>query len=90
MRILKIWESRMHIPFHFLFITISIYVFTAEVKTHVENLVHNDQRLPKNLNGSNCTRIGLEMRLETLIFCCMNRFGTKHGLVEVKSVAQML
>ena len=76
----------MHILFNFFFITISVYVFTAEVRTHVENLVHKDQMLPKNLNGSNWTRIALKTRSEPLIFCCSIGIGTKHGFVEVKLI----
>ena len=77
----RIWESHMHISFHFLFITISIYVFPAAVKTHVENSVHKDQKLSKNFNGSNWTQFRLKMWPETLIFFYRNSNDIKHGLV---------
>ena len=87
-RTLKIWESRIHIPFHFLFITISMYISTT--KAHGEISVHKDQKLPKNFNSSNWAQIRVEMKYETLIFCCRNSIGTKHILVEVRSAVQML
>jgi len=53
MRTLKTWDSRMHIPFNFLFITISMYISTTKVKVRGENSVYKDQKLLKNLNSSN-------------------------------------
>ena len=80
----------MHIPFHFLFIRINIYKSTTQVKAFRENSVYKDQKLSKNLNDSNLAQIGLEMRSETLIFCCRDNTDTKHRLVEVGSAAQVL
>jgi len=88
-RISKIWESRIHISFHFPFITISIYVFIVEVKTRVENSVHKDQKLPKNFNGSSRTQFRPKMWPETLIFCRRNNTGIKHRLVEIRSSIQL-
>ena len=50
-------------PVQLPFITISMYISTTKVKAHGEILVHKDQKLPKNLNGSNLTQIRLEMRV---------------------------
>jgi len=52
--------------------------------------VYKDQKLPKNLNGSNWIQIGLEIWSETPIFYCRDCIGTKHGLVEVISAIQLL
>ena len=45
---------------------------------------------PKDLNGSDWTQIGREIRPETLMDCCWNCTGTKSELVEVRSAAQVL
>ena len=52
------------VPFNLLLIAISIYVFTTKVKPREINSVHKDQRLPKNLSGSNGTQIELECSLK--------------------------
>jgi len=85
----KIWNSRIYISFNFLIFSISIYVSSTKVKAHGENSVYKGQKLPKNLNGSNWTQIGLESGPEMLIFCCRNSTGTKQKLVEVKSNVQL-
>jgi len=90
MRTQKKRDSHVHIPFNFLFITISMYRSTTKVKAHGENLVHKDQKLLMNLNGSNWAQLMFETGSETLIFCCRNSTDTKQKLVEVKSAVQML
>jgi len=61
--------------------------------------MRKDQRLPKNLSGSNWTLIGLEMWLETLIFYCRDSRAPNIGLLrsdlllkcyEISSVALSL
>jgi len=52
--------------------------------------MHEDLKLPKNLNGSNWTQIRLEMRAETLLFCCTNNTDIKYGLAGVGSTVQLL
>jgi len=67
-----------------------MHISTTKAKAHKENSEHKDQNLPKNLNGSKWTQIGLKMWPETLIFCCRNSTGTKHVLVEIRSVVRIL
>jgi len=45
---------------------------------------------PRILKGSSWDQIGLETGFETLIFFCGNSTGTKHELVKVRSVVQLL
>jgi len=45
---LKIWDSRIHIPFNFLVINISIYVTTTKIKAPGDNIVHKLRIYPKS------------------------------------------
>ena len=59
-------------------------------KTPWIKLMHKDQRLPKNLSGSNGTQMRLKMWPETLIFYCRGSTCTKNELSEVGFAARVL
>ena len=73
----KIRESRIHIPFNFLVITISTYISITKVKSHEENSVTKLRNYHKYLNGLAWTQIGREMGSETLMDCYWNCTSTK-------------
>ena len=64
MRAPEIQDSRMHISFNFLVITINIY--TTKVNLMNKLSMHKDQKLLRNLSSSNWAQIRLETMLETL------------------------
>ena len=86
-RALKVRNSRIHIPFNFLIITISIYVPTTKIKA--KNSTHKLKSYRKVLT----TRIWLESARdepETLLDCCRKCKGTNHKCMAVWFVAQKL
>ena len=89
MRTPKIWEPHTYPVQLSFFHHQYVYIFDKN-KRPWRNSVYKDHKLPMNLNSSNWAQIKMKTGFEMLIFCCGNNIGTKHGLVKVRSAAQLL
>jgi len=84
----KIRDSRIHIPFNFLIITISIYIFHKIPWINYQCI--KIRSYPRILTAQIGLKSGWKRGPETPLFCYMNNTDTKHKLVEVRSAVQLL
>ena len=79
----------MHIPFNFLWITINIYI-DHKSKISSKNSMHKLKNYLRISTAQTELKSDWKRGPKTLLFCCTNNIGTKHGIVKIRSVVQKL